>query len=400
MCLKPLELDPTDKTGGIDLVLDGPTDERLFDAALLLSANIVTLHTKCTFFRKSQGNVLAAPGAPLPSGPMDTDGNRNEENFMEYMWQVLDKLMVATNHDNLHTARKRKLNSVVSGGIGDDRSDLSCEDCLSIPSASSSSDHTAQEDIEKVYVRRMSGLQYAEVDGELVGYSYKAEAGRLVSTSRNKARVRRIGQEHADMSHGDCEPDSAPLRRSNHPCSLSSTIWMRTSAERMDTASCIICGPDDTPYSNGLFFFDIFFPDGYPTGPPSVKLQTTGNGTMRFNPNLYNCGKVCLSLLGTWSGSQGESWDEQSSTLLQVLVSIQSLILVPDPYFNEPGYERAMGTAEGDRVSAIYNENIMLGTIRHAMLDHLENTGPPEYSEVMRLHFAMKREIIRAQVRS
>lgn len=37
-----------------------------------------------------------------------------------------------------------------------------------------------------------------------------------------------------------------------------------------------------------------------------VNLQTTGKGTVRFNPNLYNCGKVCLSLLGTslnWSCS-------------------------------------------------------------------------------------------------
>ena len=29
-----------------------------------------------------------------------------------------------------------------------------------------------------------------------------------------------------------------------------------------------------------------------------VNLQTTGGGSVRFNPNLYNCGKVCLSLLG------------------------------------------------------------------------------------------------------
>jgi hypothetical protein len=27
-----------------------------------------------------------------------------------------------------------------------------------------------------------------------------------------------------------------------------------------------------------------------------------------------------------------------------VLLSIQSLILVPEPYFNEPGFERTMGT--------------------------------------------------------
>lgn len=46
-------------------------------------------------------------------------------------------------------------------------------------------------------------------------------------------------------------------------------------------------------------------------------------------------GKVCLSLLGTWDGDRGESWNAQTSTLLQVLVSIQSLILVPQPFFNE-----------------------------------------------------------------
>lgn len=63
-----------------------------------------------------------------------------------------------------------------------------------------------------------------------------------------------------------------------------------------------------------------------------VLLKTTGSGRVRFNPNLYNCGKVCLSLLGTW---QGPGWDPIRSTLLQVLVSIQSLIMVDDPYFNE-----------------------------------------------------------------
>jgi hypothetical protein len=39
---------------------------------------------------------------------------------------------------------------------------------------------------------------------------------------------------------------------------------------------------------------------------------------LQFNPNLYNCGKVCLSLLGTWAGGQGESWDAQASSAFQV----------------------------------------------------------------------------------
>lgn len=43
-----------------------------------------------------------------------------------------------------------------------------------------------------------------------------------------------------------------------------------------------------------------------------------GGGSVRFNPNLYNCGKVCLSLLGTWSGAKGETWDPSSSSTLQV----------------------------------------------------------------------------------
>ena len=80
------------------------------------------------------------------------------------------------------------------------------------------------------------------------------------------------------------------------------------------------------------FVFDIFFPDKYPHVPPLIKLTTTGAGTVRFNPNLYNDGKVCLSLLGTWHGGDAsEKWDPARSTLYQVLVSIQSIIMVCQP---------------------------------------------------------------------
>ncbi len=45
-----------------------------------------------------------------------------------------------------------------------------------------------------------------------------------------------------------------------------------------------------------------------------------GGASVRFNPNLYNCGKVCLSLLGTWQGAKGETWDPSASSTLQVAV--------------------------------------------------------------------------------
>jgi ubiquitin-protein ligase len=66
---------------------------------------------------------------------------------------------------------------------------------------------------------------------------------------------------------------------------------------------------------------------------------TTGGGTVRFNPNLYNNGKVCLSLLGTWRGQSTENWDAKVSTILQVLLSVQAIIMSNEVYFNEPGYE-------------------------------------------------------------
>lgn len=84
------------------------------------------------------------------------------------------------------------------------------------------------------------------------------------------------------------------------------------------------------------------------------------SGGLRLNPNLYENGKVCLSLLNTWSGKGTEVWDPQESSILQVLVSIQGLVLNTKPYFNEAGYDRQVGTLEGEKNSVVYNENSFL----------------------------------------
>ena len=60
----------------------------------------------------------------------------------------------------------------------------------------------------------------------------------------------------------------------------------------------LITGPFDTPYEGGFFLFVFRCPPDYPIHPPRVKLMTTGNNTVRFNPNFYRNGKVCLSILG------------------------------------------------------------------------------------------------------
>lgn len=88
---------------------------------------------------------------------------------------------------------------------------------------------------------------------------------------------------------------------------------------------------------------------------------------LRLNPNLYACGKVCLSLLNTWSGGPNEKWTPGVSTILQVLVSIQGLILNAKPFFNEPGFANMSGSANGERKALQYNEDTFLLSLNTMM---------------------------------
>ena len=59
----------------------------------------------------------------------------------------------------------------------------------------------------------------------------------------------------------------------------------------------LITGPAETPYANGCFEFDVYFPQNYPDAPMHINFETTGNHSVRFNPNLYNDGKVGTAAL-------------------------------------------------------------------------------------------------------
>ena len=94
------------------------------------------------------------------------------------------------------------------------------------------------------------------------------------------------------------------------------SIFVRVDTERIDVMQAIIFGSKKTPYSGGAFLFDIFCDNNYPNKEPKFTIATTGAGQIRFNPNLYANGKVCLSLLGTWRGrSAAENWNPKISNL-------------------------------------------------------------------------------------
>ncbi|ELU16979.1 hypothetical protein CAPTEDRAFT_224111 [Capitella teleta] len=143
--------------------------------------------------------------------------------------------------------------------------------------------------------------------------------------------------------------------------SLPQGISVRGFEDRMDLFSVMIEGPSHTPYEDGLFIFDVQLGSDYPESPPSVHYISFC--TERLNPNLYEEGKVCVSLLGTWTGRGTEVWSSKSS-LLQVIISIQGLILVSEPYYNEAGYEKQRGCQQAHENSRMYNEMAILKMVQ------------------------------------
>ncbi|KAK7257208.1 hypothetical protein RIF29_31012 [Crotalaria pallida] len=163
---------------------------------------------------------------------------------------------------------------------------------------------------------------------------------------------------------------------------LPDSIFVRVYESRIDLLRAVIIGAEGTPYHDGLFSFDVSFPSGYPEVPPLVHYNSGG---LRLNPNLYNTGKVCLSLLNTWSGNEIEMWIPGVSTILQVLVSIQGLILNAKPYFNEPGYAHLSGSADGETQSLRYNEDTFILSLKTMV--YMMRRPPKNFEDFVTGHF-------------
>ena len=80
-------------------------------------------------------------------------------------------------------------------------------------------------------------------------------------------------------------------------------------------------GPDDSPYSGGVFFLDIHFPADYPFRPPKISFATR-----IFHCNISSNGGICLDILG-------KEWSP-ALTIPKILLSICSLLTDPNP--NDP----------------------------------------------------------------
>ena len=82
-----------------------------------------------------------------------------------------------------------------------------------------------------------------------------------------------------------------------------------------------IIGPDNTPYSGGIFKLEIIFTNDYPYKPPKIRFITKIN-----HPNINENGSICLDILK-------DQWSP-ALTIDKVLLSICSLLSDPNP--NDP----------------------------------------------------------------
>ena len=80
----------------------------------------------------------------------------------------------------------------------------------------------------------------------------------------------------------------------------------------------LICGPDNSPYSGGLFEINVEIPrEGYPFKPPKIVFNSK-----IYHPNIKN-GSICLSTLK-------DEWSPALS-LYKILMTIQTLLADPNP---------------------------------------------------------------------
>ncbi|KAF9187278.1 hypothetical protein BGZ51_001435 [Haplosporangium sp. Z 767] len=121
--------------------------------------------------------------------------------------------------------------------------------------------------------------------------------------------------------------------------SLPDGIRVRTFEDRMDLLRVLIQGPDHTPYRNALFLFDFKLPALFPS---------------------------------------------------QLLISLQGLVLVPEPYYNEAGFEKFVGTKEAARNSELYNEKVYLLSLK-TIQTILNNPPTPFQKEVRHFYFERKK---------
>ena len=171
-------------------------------------------------------------------------------------------------------------------------------------------------------------------------------------------------------------------------------IYIHFNEDNVLEANAMIVGPKDSLYEGGFLFFKIKFPTNYPFSPPDVVYVSRNR--VRIHPNLYvssgtdGYGKVCLSILGTWSGPKWTTIMDIST----VLLSLQSL-LDSNPLSHEPG-----SISKNKSINTMYNEVIQFEAFKTLLLKNCKDvpSGFEVFKKDMKHEFEMSNETLQQKL--
>jgi len=91
-----------------------------------------------------------------------------------------------------------------------------------------------------------------------------------------------------------------------------------------------LMGPKDSPYEGGIFKCKMEFPENFPLYPPTFIFDTK-----IYHPNVYNDGKVCISILhppgdDKWGYEKAEERWRPVHSVNSIILSIISLLSGPN----------------------------------------------------------------------
>jgi ubiquitin-conjugating enzyme E2 Z len=155
----------------------------------------------------------------------------------------------------------------------------------------------------------------------------------------------------------------------------------------------IIKAPVDSLYKHTFVRIEMTLPENYPFVPPKVKFYNWKN--TRIHPNLYGCGKVCLSILGTWSG---EPW--ASTMTLETVIRVIGSLLDNTPYIHEPNcvndptYNKYVRFETFDTLLFDYIKHEQNNKFKKFMLDYINENKQTILNDLILLNNENKRQNI------
>lgn len=92
-------------------------------------------------------------------------------------------------------------------------------------------------------------------------------------------------------------------------------------------------GPENTLYEGGYFKAVLKFPDDYPNNPPTMTFKTK-----MWHPNIYEDGKVCISILHP-PGEDNMNAQESAEERWRPILGVEAILISVISMLNDPNIE-------------------------------------------------------------